>query len=94
MTREDVLERLADPRPIRATLFAEMCGYAAHTLRAAIRAGKIEGVRLPGSPELRVPVDEARRVLAALWIIPSQGKDAKDAKGGASERKPLRMVGA
>lgn len=97
MTREEIIERLDDPRPLRQGEFSEMAGYASYTLRGAIKRGAIKAVSLPGTSEPRVPIDEARRILTDLGVLlapAGNGKDATSERSAISGRKALRMVHA
>jgi hypothetical protein len=67
-----MIDRLQAGRPpLRVSEFAEMAGYSTPTIRKLLDTQALAGVSMPGTSERRIPVDEARRVLADLRVIPA-----------------------
>lgn len=68
MAMARILERLREGAPpLRIHEVVELTGYSAPTVRKLIDAGTIQAVRI--TEERRVPVREARRLLAELGIL-------------------------
>jgi excisionase family DNA binding protein len=70
MGMDRILERLSEGAPpLRVSEFADLIGYSAHTIRKLVAADAIRAVRLVGTIERRIPVQEALRLARELRIL-------------------------
>jgi excisionase family DNA binding protein len=65
-----LLARIAEGAPpLRVSEVASMTGYSVRFVRKLIEAGTLATVCPPGGSERRVPVQEARKLAAALRLL-------------------------
>ena len=71
---------------LRVSQAATALGISAQTLVRWADAGKIAVLRMPGTGERRVELDEVERVRAPMRGRQPQGQEQSHTKGGKTER--------
>ena len=61
MDLSEILQAIADGRPVKVRPLAKMAGFSANGFYQAVRRGDVRSIRLGKS--IRIPAAEARRVL-------------------------------